>query len=442
MRHRGIREKVMTPQEIKKAVLKYKWEWWAERRDHRAFILSLFQIGQARKYMRLVGVDAEWPATLFQKSCYYKSDATWSIFARQINRYLESGGSIFEVIKRCEQYRCDGICSIKRLIEERSSVLEKLGKLREILALDISFIWIAHGLEYIYKKILHQEIPKHYTGDIEKFIGDISYPAKKNAHWYLEQALRSKSPLIKVKEKFAWIKSRDGFSNGFSIIELVRARKQLLKTRTTKFIRPKIPTGLKNLARATQELVYFRTLRTDVLYELLYLSRPILCQVADRFHIPFKELADYAIDDLIAGKPRKYPRTFACLTYGKDAAFFRHPVLHDTYGRFKKLKGVVAMGGVARGKAKIVRTVHEIGKIKRGDILFAPTTAPSYIMGMRKAIAFVTDEGGITSHAAIVSREMKKPCVIGTKIATKVFKDGDLVEVDANKGIVTKISKS
>ena len=58
---------------------------------------------------------------------------------------------------------------------------------------------------------------------------------------------------------------------------------------------------------------------------------------------------------------------------------------------------------------------------------------------MQLAAAFVTDEGGVTCHAAIISREMKKPCVIGTKHATKVFKDGDKVEVDANKGVVKKI---
>ena len=60
---------------------------------------------------------------------------------------------------------------------------------------------------------------------------------------------------------------------------------------------------------------------------------------------------------------------------------------------------------------------------------------------MKKSAAIVSDEGGITSHAAIVSRELKIPCVIGTKIATKVFKDGDLVEVDANKGIVRLVSR-
>ena len=68
-------------------------------------------------------------------------------------------------------------------------------------------------------------------------------------------------------------------------------------------------------------------------------------------------------------------------------------------------------------------------------------TTPDMIMVMHKAAAFVTDEGGITCHAAIVSREMKKPCIVGTKIATKVLKDGDMVEVDATDGTVKKISK-
>jgi pyruvate,water dikinase len=58
---------------------------------------------------------------------------------------------------------------------------------------------------------------------------------------------------------------------------------------------------------------------------------------------------------------------------------------------------------------------------------------------MEKACAFVTDEGGILCHAAIVSREMRKPCVIATKKATRIFKDGDLVEVDGEKGIVRKV---
>ena len=81
----------------------------------------------------------------------------------------------------------------------------------------------------------------------------------------------------------------------------------------------------------------------------------------------------------------------------------------------------------------------DLNKIKVGEILVANFTTPEYVPAMKKAAAIVTDDGGITSHAAIVARELKKPCVIGTKISTKVLRDGDLVEVDANKGIVKKI---
>jgi pyruvate, water dikinase len=66
-------------------------------------------------------------------------------------------------------------------------------------------------------------------------------------------------------------------------------------------------------------------------------------------------------------------------------------------------------------------------------------TTPDFVPIMGKAGAIITDEGGITCHAAIVSREMKIPCVVGTEIATKVLKDGDLVEVDADNGVVRKV---
>ena len=68
-------------------------------------------------------------------------------------------------------------------------------------------------------------------------------------------------------------------------------------------------------------------------------------------------------------------------------------------------------------------------------------TRQDFVPMMRKAIAIVTDEGGITCHAAIISRELKKPCLVGTEIATKMIKDGDLIEVNADKGLVKLISR-
>lgn len=108
----------------------------------------------------------------------------------------------------------------------------------------------------------------------------------------------------------------------------------------------------------------------------------------------------------------------------------------------KEIKGTVTSKGKVEGKVKICHVSTEIDKVKEGDILVTAMTTPDFVPAMRKAAAIITDEGGITCHAAIISRELNKPCIIGTKIATKVLKDGDLVEVDAIQGIVKIIKRA
>jgi len=98
--------------------------------------------------------------------------------------------------------------------------------------------------------------------------------------------------------------------------------------------------------------------------------------------------------------------------------------------------GQTACPGKVRGRICLVLRKEEISKIKAGEILVTAMTTPDFLPAMRAASAFVTDEGGLTCHAAIVARELKKPCVIGTKVATKILKDGDEVEVDASQGII------
>jgi pyruvate,water dikinase len=100
------------------------------------------------------------------------------------------------------------------------------------------------------------------------------------------------------------------------------------------------------------------------------------------------------------------------------------------------LKGLGASPGIAVGEVKIVGSERDISKVKDGDVLVAVMTTPDMVPAMKKASAIVTDEGGLTCHAAIVSRELGVPAVVGTKNATKLLKDGMLVTVDGEKGIV------
>ncbi len=100
------------------------------------------------------------------------------------------------------------------------------------------------------------------------------------------------------------------------------------------------------------------------------------------------------------------------------------------------IKGNGASLGKVKGKVKICRGVEEISKMEDGCVLVACMTQPEFVPAMKKAVAVITDEGGLTCHAAIISRELGIPCVIGTKNATQVLKDGEIVEVDADNGVV------
>ena len=106
------------------------------------------------------------------------------------------------------------------------------------------------------------------------------------------------------------------------------------------------------------------------------------------------------------------------------------------------ISGNAACRGFVKGKARLVFELSELKKIKKGDILVTPMTTPDMIPVLKHVSAIITDEGGIICHAAIVSRELQIPCIIGTTNATQIIKDGDLLEVDASNGKIKILKES
>ena len=102
----------------------------------------------------------------------------------------------------------------------------------------------------------------------------------------------------------------------------------------------------------------------------------------------------------------------------------------------KILQGLGASPGVGVGPVKIIKSAKEIKRMEGGEILVTEMTTPDFVPAMKKAAAIVTDTGGMTSHAAIVSREIGVPCIVGTQEATKILKEGTTVSVDGTHGIV------
>lgn len=142
----------------------------------------------------------------------------------------------------------------------------------------------------------------------------------------------------------------------------------------------------------------------------------------------FYSSAEVALPYLLEGeKARAFLKQFSFITYAID--------------NVKILQGDCATPGRTRGSVAIINTAKEMKKMKRGNILVSMATSPDLMPIIKKAAAIVTDAGGITCHAAIVSRELGIPCVIGTKIATKALHDGDTVDVDATHGKITVIER-
>lgn len=126
--------------------------------------------------------------------------------------------------------------------------------------------------------------------------------------------------------------------------------------------------------------------------------------------------------------------------YGKDIQ--KIEMLISSISLKNTLRGTIAYRGKVTGTVKIVLDPTKAKNFKPGDILVAGMTRPDYLPIMKKASAFITDAGGILSHAAIVARELKKPCIIGTQKATKILQDGDIVEIDANQGVIKILKHS
>jgi|GEM_PF-436539 len=212
-----------------------------------------------------------------------------------------------------------------------------------------------------------------------------------------------------------------------------------------------------------KRLAYLKDLKDDFRRQGVFYGRILFEEIARRMAIKAED-ASYLLEAEIVGfldngsagpkniiESRKsgfviyytYEKKIACKSgSGLRPALSELGISVAASGKIsEEIKGVPASLGRAKGIVRIVRTISDLAKVKKGDILVAITTHPDYVPAMQKAAAIVTDEGGITSHAAIVARELRLPCIVGTRHATKSLKDGDEIEVDANAGIVKKIKK-
>ena len=294
------------------------------------------------------------------------------------------------------------------------------------------------------------------------------------------------------QEKYYWLRNSYGFTKVLDVsffrdeinkISTEEAKKKIndinafadkVKQNKKQVIEKyKIPETIVKIASKLAYCIWWQDYRKSFIFKSNHILTCFMEEISKRKDITFKEMCYYQANDVFelldnnkkinvkaryGGFLQYYHEKENKLTTltGKEANEFIKPYIEAKLDEdIKEFSGLVVSKGddryfetdntgkkiskITKGKVKIIITPRKMSHMNKGDILVAAMTSPDFIVAMRKASAIITDEGGMTCHAAIVSRELGVPCIVGTKIATKVLKDNDEVEIDVGKGIVRKI---
>jgi phosphohistidine swiveling domain-containing protein len=214
------------------------------------------------------------------------------------------------------------------------------------------------------------------------------------------------------------------------------------------------------LLEIVDEISPLRDVRKENFVKGIFYAEDVMEEIAKRYGYTLPDLQCFEEKDILklkAGKKistdeikrRKdavllnihYSKGIWEIYSGKKAREYHEKECKEEHESIDEIYGIVASIGKACGKAKIIYGEKGFSKMNKGDILVTGMTRPEMLPVMKKAAAIVTDEGGVTCHAAIVARELGIPCIIGTRIGSKVINDDDIILVDADVGLVKKIKE-
>ncbi len=384
---------------------------------------------------------------------------------RYLTAYRTSGSRLLHFAKRLQKTNWESLSDrkLEYLLKLSSNYFVSFG------GIAVWGVWIWHEFFSI------PQVIDHYLGNfIEEEDKTLLFvPYKLSAHFKEEKSLsrlnfNNNRVVERHLQKFGWLPCVDWVDNPWQSKDLRKRKKHLDKQKLTLSILERrqqlqkcrrvlnnLPANLKKKADLIRELVYIKDERNDIRFYAISILRNLYSQAALRREMTLAELV-YLLDEEILDllrRPAKISyyqkiiknriKGYVLIKKGKNIKIktekskliAKITISSDKSGE-GLIKGVPAFGGKVKGKVKIVKNNNDLRKVKKGDIMAAVFTRPHYLSVMKKTKAIITDEGGITSHAAIVAREFKIPCIVGTKIATQALKDGDLVEVDATHGVV------
>ncbi|PIR74429.1 MAG: hypothetical protein COU35_02485 [Candidatus Magasanikbacteria bacterium CG10_big_fil_rev_8_21_14_0_10_47_10] len=326
-------------------------------------------------------------------------------------------------------------------------------------------------------KMVEQRIEKEYSG-AQAILQSISTPYRQTKltqarlellHMVVDGHVSDEDLLVYI-HKYAWLPMYEFVDTPLTIDEVKHEMEHIEDARGERaaieqaqgdqlrvydqFLSSIEDPSFRDLVEVTHMFAYLKETRDGYRRPYYFAFRPFWHEMASRTKLTARQL-NYLIDrelvELLETKDHQKwtdvansrQKMFSFVMKGGHVDVYDRDI-SDEFGLPKPKEGNVIVGkgasaGSAIGPVSIVYHRGEFSRFKEGDVLVTTMTHPEFLTVMKKACAIVTDEGGITCHAAIIARELGKPCIIGAGNATSLLKDGDLVEVDGESGIVRKI---
>lgn len=258
-----------------------------------------------------------------------------------------------------------------------------------------------------------------------------------------------KKELRKIKDRFCWISYGNYKEEAKSIEDYKKELKEAFNSSKNLSKDPQkinISKSETSIAKLASESAYLKDEFKFFLNEVIFKSEKLFKEISNRSGKTIEFIKNSKPEDIILtleGKSTKsVDKKYVLIGYDNKIEYLKKPdsfikeYIKTEERKVNQLKGRIASKGKGKGVVKIVLGQESFGKFKKGNVLVVNNTTPNYVSIMKKATGIVAEEGGLTAHVSVVSREFKIPCIVGIKNITNILKDGDLVEVDANKGIV------
>jgi len=402
--------------------------------------------------------------------CYMK-ELQWDKFVQKVEqKYNLSNIKMYEkdFFQRGQDYvdYCKFI-SNQDLSKKSNIELYKIYQMYQKFSLKYTpYVWTSYVLNLAFSKRVKEIIDSNVKNNSHKYYESVFTPSKKAAILQLNEDIKNSKSNGLLFEKYKWLPCLDIHNLPWTkdeFLEFVKDHK--IPENSDKRIsygnvlsKFKIKSEYKKLFDTCKRFAYIKDVKDDFRRQGIFNSQCLFQEIASRMrkklidisYMMQGEISEFLKVGKVSKNVKERQKGFVIFYENATVRCVSGKNVNDIVSRFgietnieysEKIQGLGASSGIVQGKVVIVKTLKDLSKVKKNDIMVAVTTHPDYVPAMQRASAIVTDEGGITSHAAIVARELQMPCVVGTKVATKLLKNNDLVEVDGSKAIVKKILK-